>query len=183
MTWAFESSKPTPRNIHPPLRTHLLILPKQFYQLQTKHSNTWAYEDHVHSNHHTSGRLPTPHSIFTAHLRLKPFLNLLLCLAPPFCWTFSSLSYFPVKEQSPWQQDPCDTLHIFYKRAGLSAVFLIMYECWATLTHFNKVHDPGKALTYTTAFVHKNIVYRIHRNILRQFKYWTDSYFQESLIC
>ena len=38
MVWAFETSKPAPSDIPPPIRPHL-ILPKQFYQLGSKHPN------------------------------------------------------------------------------------------------------------------------------------------------
>lgn len=39
MAWASETSKPTPSDMPPLTRPHLLILPKQFYYLQTKHPN------------------------------------------------------------------------------------------------------------------------------------------------
>lgn len=42
MLWAFESTKPTPSDTSPPARPHLIILPQQFHQLRTKHSNIWA---------------------------------------------------------------------------------------------------------------------------------------------
>ena len=37
--WTLETSKPSPSDTPPPTRPHLLILPKQFYQLWTKHLN------------------------------------------------------------------------------------------------------------------------------------------------
>lgn len=39
MEWAFELSKSTHSDVIPPLRSYPLILPKQFYQLETEHSN------------------------------------------------------------------------------------------------------------------------------------------------
>lgn len=36
IAWAFESPKPSPSYRLPPTRPHLLIFPKQFYQLRTK---------------------------------------------------------------------------------------------------------------------------------------------------
>ena len=40
LVWAFETSKPNPSDTPPLTRPHLLILPKQFHQLMTKHPNT-----------------------------------------------------------------------------------------------------------------------------------------------
>jgi hypothetical protein len=39
LVMAFETSKLTPNDTPPPTRTDLLILPQQFHQLGTKHSN------------------------------------------------------------------------------------------------------------------------------------------------
>jgi hypothetical protein len=39
LVWAFETSRPSPGDTPPPMRPHLLILPKQFHQLGTKHLN------------------------------------------------------------------------------------------------------------------------------------------------
>lgn len=35
----------------PPIRSYLLILPKQFHHLGTKYSNVGAYDGHFHSNY------------------------------------------------------------------------------------------------------------------------------------
>lgn len=49
---SFEILKPTPSDIAPPIRPHLLNLPKQFHQLQTKYWNISAFEGHSHPSHH-----------------------------------------------------------------------------------------------------------------------------------
>lgn len=54
MPWAFEFSKPTPSDTHPPTRLNLPILPKQ---LGTKHSDLRAFGDC--SNRHRD--LPREH--------------------------------------------------------------------------------------------------------------------------
>ena len=53
MTWAFETSKPIPSDTIPPRRPQLLIFPKQFYPLGTKHSNRSAYGGYFHSDQHS----------------------------------------------------------------------------------------------------------------------------------
>lgn len=47
---AFETSKSTPNDTPPPIRTHLLIFFKQFHWQRTKYSNIWAHGIHSHSN-------------------------------------------------------------------------------------------------------------------------------------
>jgi hypothetical protein len=49
VVWSFETSKSTFGDTSP-TRLHLLILPKQFHQLWTEHSNIWASGIHSHSN-------------------------------------------------------------------------------------------------------------------------------------
>lgn len=43
MAWSFETSNPTPVDICPPTRLHLLFHPKQFLQLGTKYSNIFIW--------------------------------------------------------------------------------------------------------------------------------------------
>lgn len=43
VAWAFETSKPLPRDIPYPTRPYPLILPKQFQQLEAKFSSLCAY--------------------------------------------------------------------------------------------------------------------------------------------
>lgn len=54
-TWfgLFETSNPTPKWLTSSNKAHQLIFPKQFYQIGTKHSNTWACWGHSHSNHYS----------------------------------------------------------------------------------------------------------------------------------
>jgi len=53
LAWTFEAAKPTLSDTLCRTRPHLLILPKQFYQLWTKYSDTRAYGGHSHSNSHS----------------------------------------------------------------------------------------------------------------------------------
>ena len=48
----FETSKPTPTDIFPLVRTYLLNPPKKYHHLGASYSNTRAHGEHSHSNHH-----------------------------------------------------------------------------------------------------------------------------------
>lgn len=50
MTWALETSMPTLSDTPPPIRPHLLVLPKQFHRLGPKHSSLQAFGGHLYSN-------------------------------------------------------------------------------------------------------------------------------------
>lgn len=57
---------------------HHLIFPKQFYQMQAMHSNTWAYVSHSHSKHHIPQTCPGGQSMLCGHFNLamlKPFFK------------------------------------------------------------------------------------------------------------
>jgi hypothetical protein len=49
-----ETSSLSPSGTPTSSKAHLLIPPKQFYQMETKYSNIRAYGFHSHSNHHIS---------------------------------------------------------------------------------------------------------------------------------
>lgn len=62
-----ETSSLSPSGTPTSSKAHLLIPPKQFYQMETKYSNIRAYGFHSHSNHHIS--LPDPRSL--SHITMQ----------------------------------------------------------------------------------------------------------------
>ena len=88
----FELSKPIP----PPIEPHLLILPKQFHQLGTTHSNMWACGGHSHSNYHITSITFMPRShqwyvlvfvskVFVVAHRVHTFLRLTIVFLLWWC--------------------------------------------------------------------------------------------------
>lgn len=54
LMWAFKTSMSTLSDTPPAPRPHFLILPQQFHQVHTKHSDLRAYRGHSYLSHHKS---------------------------------------------------------------------------------------------------------------------------------